>query len=144
MTIINYRKITDHIHTSGQPNEEEFAQISALGVETVINLAMPDSKGAIANEGQFVSQNGMNYIHIPVVWEAPRDEQFTLFSSLMDLHSGKGIHVHCALNWRVSSFVYMYRTKVLGHDQGESSKAMEEIWQPNEVWTDFMKRNGAP
>lgn len=142
MSMINYRKITDHIHTSGQPKEEEFARIRALGVETVINLAMPDSKGAIANEGKLVAENGMNYVHIPVVWEDPRDEQFALFSSLMDLHAEKGIHIHCALNWRVSSFVFMYRTKVLGHDKAEARKAMEEIWQPNEIWTDFMKRNG--
>ncbi len=142
MKIINYRKITDHIHTSGQPKPEEFAQIKALGVETVINLAMPDSKGALADEGRLVSENGMNYVHIPVVWEDPKDEQFALFSSLMDLHSEKGVHIHCALNWRVSSFVFMYRTKVLGHDRDQARQAMEEIWQPNETWTDFMDRNG--
>lgn len=142
MSLLNYQKIGEHIHTSGQPQEDEFAQVRALGVETVINLAMPDSKGALVNEGQFVSQNGMNYIHIPVVWNAPKAEQFEFFSSLMDLHANKGVLVHCALNWRGSSFAYLYRTKVLGHDKDEARKAMEEIWEPNEIWTKFMEENG--
>lgn len=142
MSIINYKKISDHIHTSGQPQEDEFAQIGALGVKTIINLAMPDSKGALANEGRLVSQNGMNYVHIPVVWEAPKPEQFDLFSSLMDQHADRGVLIHCALNWRVSSFVFMYRTKVLGHDKAEARKIMEEIWEPNEIWTEFMEKNG--
>lgn len=141
MEIVNYLKISDHIQTSGQPKEDEFELIRATGVDTVVNLAMPDSKTAIVNEGELVTKNGMNYIHIPVVWKSPTTEQFELFFSIMSLHADKSIWTHCALNWRVASFIFLYRTKKLGIPQEEALKSLEKIWTPDEVWTTFLEKN---
>ena len=141
MDIVNYLKISGNIQTSGQPKENEFELIRATGVDTLVNLAMPDSKTAIVNEGEIVTKNGMNYIHIPVVWTSPKTEQFEFFSSILSLHSDKSIWIHCALNWRVASFVFLYRTKKLGVPQEEALKSLEKIWSPNEVWTTFLEKN---
>ncbi len=141
MDIINYLKIKDGIQTSGQPKAADFASIRATGVNTVINLAMPDSDTALGNEGELVSENGMNYIHIPVVWKSPKNEQFELFSSIMEFHAEKSIWIHCALNWRVASFIYLYSTKQLGIPEKEARKKMKTIWNPNETWAAFIEKN---
>jgi protein tyrosine phosphatase (PTP) superfamily phosphohydrolase (DUF442 family) len=139
MNILNYLKINDHLQTSGQPKADEFKSIAEAGVNTVINLAMPDSDTAIANEGELVSSEGMNYIHIPVVWQQPKVEQFELFAQILEYHKDKSVWVHCALNWRVSSFIYLYRTKCLIVGKDEAWKTMEKLWTPNEVWSEFIE-----
>ena len=141
MEIINYLKIKEGIQTSGQPKVDDFAAIRVSGVHTVINLAMPDSETALSDEGKLVSENGMNYIHIPVVWKSPKEEQYTLFTSVMELHSKKSIWIHCALNWRVASFMYLYSTKHLGIPEKEARKNLESIWTPNKTWSEFIKNN---
>jgi protein tyrosine phosphatase (PTP) superfamily phosphohydrolase (DUF442 family) len=141
MEIVNYLKISDYIQTSGQPKENEFELIKATGVDTVVNLAMPDSNTAIVNEGELVTKNNMNYIHIPVVWTSPTVEQFELFSSILSHHSDKKIWIHCALNWRVASFIFLYRTKKLGVPQEEALISLEKIWSPDAVWATFLKKN---
>jgi len=141
MEILNYMKISKLIQTSGQPKPEEFELIRLSGVETIINLAMPDSDSAISNEGELVSKNNMNYIHIPVVWQKPKKDQFNLFKSVMEFHKEKSIWVHCALNWRVSSFIYLYRTKSLGVPESEANKLLTSVWEPNETWSKFISNN---
>ncbi len=142
MKILNYLKINDYIQTSGQPKADEIRIIAETGVTTIINLAMPDSDTAIANEGELVSSAGMNYIHIPVVWQKPKVEQFELFAQILEYHKDKSIWVHCALNWRVSSFIYIYRTKYLNVEKAEAWRTMQKLWTPNEVWTEFIEKNG--
>lgn len=139
--IKNYIEISESIWTSGQPTIEQFAQIKAVGVVTVINLAMPDSESAIANEGNIVTSHGMNYIHIPVKWESPCYEQYELFQAAMVSHKSKPVWVHCALNWRVSSFIYCYKVRCLGVDHENAYKDLLSVWEPNSVWQAFIEKN---
>lgn len=141
MEIINYLKINELIHTSGQPKADEFGLIHKSGVNTVVNLALPDHKEAISNEGALVTEHGMNYIHIPVVWQSPKAEQYQLFQNVMKAHESNGIWIHCALNWRVASFIYLYRTKCLGVSESEAKETLLSIWEPNDVWSKFISEN---
>ena len=83
-TITNYLRVSDRVSSSGQPDEEGFRSIAAAGFHAVINLAMPDSEGAIAEEGGIVTQLGMSYHHIPVPFDEPKVSQLTQFFGLMD------------------------------------------------------------
>lgn len=141
MDIINYVKISDGIQTSGQPKKHEFESIHDTGTQTVVNLALPDHKEAIPNEGALVTALGMIYIHIPVVWQSPQPEQYQLFESVMKAHASMSIWIHCALNWRVASFIYLYRTRCLGISPPEAKITLTEVWEPNDVWSDFIKAN---
>lgn len=141
MNIVNYMKISDLIQTSGQPKSEDFGLICKTGVETVINLALPDHEEAIPHEGKLVTGYGMNYIHIPVVWQSPKPEQYLLFQSIMQAHRDTGVWVHCALNWRVASFIYLYRTQCLGVSEMEARETLAEVWEPNDVWSAFIESN---
>lgn len=141
MDILNYVKVNDWIHTSGQPTAEQFSAIQQTGTKTVINLAMPDHKTAIANEGEIVTSLGMNFLHIPVVWDAPKTEQYQLFQHVMQAHNQQSIWIHCALNWRVSCFMYLYKTGCLGIPKDQAEDDLLSIWEPNEVWRQFIESN---
>lgn len=141
MQILNYQKVTKNIHTSGQPNSDEFLFIAEAGVDTVVNLAMPDHEKAVANEGALVTSLGMNYIHIPIVWHHPKIEQYELFRAIMQAHTNKSIWVHCALNWRVASFIYLYSIQHLEVSEWQAKAALHNIWTPDETWSAFIKQN---
>jgi len=136
--ILNYLSISDALGTAGQPAAEQFAAIRAAGYEVVVNLAMPDSTNALPNEGELVAAQGMEYEHIPVVWESPTAEDLKRFFAVMDRNRGRKLFVHCALNMRVSCFVLLYRVLRLGVPAQVAWPDVLRIWQPNEVWQRFV------
>ena len=107
--ILNYLRISGTLGTAGQPDPGQFTAIRAAGYEAVINLAMPDYTNALTDERELVVAQGMSYIHIPVVWEEPTTQDLELFFGAMDELAGRKVFVHCALNYRVTCFVLLYR-----------------------------------
>lgn len=139
--IPNFLEISDRLGTAGQPGREQFATIRRAGYEVVINLAMPDSTNALPDEADLVRGQGLEYVHIPVAWEAPRQADLARFLAVMDRCQGRKVLVHCALNMRVSCFVLLYRVLRLGVPLGEATETMHRIWQPDEVWQHFLERS---
>jgi SAM-dependent methyltransferase/protein tyrosine phosphatase (PTP) superfamily phosphohydrolase (DUF442 family) len=136
--ICNYLRISESLGTAGQPTSDQFADIRAVGYEVVINLAMPTSTNALPNERELVTGLGMDYLHIPVVWEAPTLSDLARFFQAMDENWHRRVFVHCALNMRVSVFVLLYRILRLGVPLEIASEALERIWHPNPVWQAFI------
>jgi protein tyrosine phosphatase (PTP) superfamily phosphohydrolase (DUF442 family) len=56
----------------------------------------------------------MTYIHIPVDFQNPTDDDFDRFCAVMEQLKEVPAHVHCITNYRVSAFFYRYRRDVLG------------------------------
>ena len=138
--IYNFRRLSPTLTTSGQPTEGQFAQIAAADVETVINLAMPDSPHALANEAEVLDRLGLRYIHIPVDFTAPQEADFERFADEMDELGDARLHVHCIANYRVSAFLYRYRKERLGWTEEEARPDLDALWQPEGVWADFISR----
>ena len=133
-----YYKINESLASSGQPTETQFLNIASAGYEVIINLAMPTSDFAIANEGEIVSSLGLHYVHIPVSWENPETSDLLSFYSAMQAFKNKKVWVHCALNMRASCFIYLYRSCVLQISEPESQFPMSEIWQPSGAWENLI------
>ena len=138
--IVNYLEISPLLGTAGQPLREQFAAIRSAGYQAVINLAMPSSTGALADEAEIVRGLGMEYVAIPVVWEAPQPRDFERFCAEMQRLAGRKVFAHCAKNYRVSAFVYLYRTLKLGAPEDVAYDDMLSIWQPEGVWAQFIER----
>lgn len=136
--ILNYRYISDRLATSGQPTVREFSLIYQAGYQTVLNLAPPTASNAIPEEANIVTEWGMDYTNIPVAWDRPTHDDFAQFCDVLASRSEKPIFVHCAMNMRVSAFVFLYRHLILGISQTEARKSMESVWEPNEVWQKFI------
>ncbi len=132
--IANYYSINPNLATSGQPTREQFQQIADAGYNTVVNLALPSSDNALVDEGAIVTALGMVYVQIPVVWETPTLNDVQLFFDVMQALQHRKTWVHCALNMRVSCFVYLFRKHMLNCPDAEALYPMQAIWQPNEVW----------
>ncbi len=140
-SICNYFKMSDSIGTAGQPTPVQFTAIRAAGYDVVVNLAMPDSTNALPNEHELVAEQGMEYVHLPVVWEHPTDADLDRFFEIMRQHGDRKVLVHCALNWRVSCFMLLYRVIVQGVPISLARQVMESVWEPDDVWEDFISRS---
>jgi protein tyrosine phosphatase (PTP) superfamily phosphohydrolase (DUF442 family) len=134
----NYKKISDKLHTSAQPTAEEFKSIKQTGIEVVINLARADSPNAIINEANVVQENDMHYINIPVDFENPQTSDLEIFFSTMEQYANATILVHCALNWRVACFVFLYRILKQNCEHQVANQDMLAIWTPDETWASFI------
>jgi protein tyrosine phosphatase (PTP) superfamily phosphohydrolase (DUF442 family) len=137
--IYNYIQISDLIATSGQPTKEQFPAIKASGCEVVVNLALLESMNALPDEKLIVESQGMQYIHIPVLWENPILENITDFFNVMNANVDKNVFVHCAANMRVSAFVYLYRRIKGGVSEEQAEADLHTIWIPNEIWQKFIQ-----
>jgi protein tyrosine phosphatase (PTP) superfamily phosphohydrolase (DUF442 family) len=137
--IVNFLQISDRLATAGQPTIAQYPAIVSAGYRVVINLALTDSPNALADEGAIARALGLEYIQIPVEWDAPTIEDFQAFRAVMDAHSEAKIFVHCAANKRVSAFVYLYRI-CQGVDEPIARQDLTKIWMLNEIWAKFLDR----
>lgn len=128
--LMNFFQPTQLIATCGQPRAESFVQIAAAGYYAVVNLAMTDSEGALENEGALVANAGMNYVHIPVPFDQPSASHVQQFFKIMDAFEGKQVLVHCAVNARVSAFVYKYLDLLKGFPPAQISSPLLLEWFP--------------
>jgi protein tyrosine phosphatase (PTP) superfamily phosphohydrolase (DUF442 family) len=135
----NTYQVFDWLWTSGQLSQVDIASLPQAGFSVVINLATPDSPSALTGEAELVTGLGLNYYQIPIQWEAPRLEQFKLFSTLLGACCGQKIWLHCAKNMRVSAYVYLYRFLVLHEPEEEAVHPMRDIWQPEGVWKEHIE-----
>lgn len=133
-----YFKISENIATSGQPTAEQFVEIANSWYEVIINLAPSTSTYALENEASIVQSLGMTYIHIPVSWESPQLSDLQDFYKVMSENETKRVWVHCALNMRVSCFMYLYQYCVLGLPEQKARYPMSEIWSPTGAWEELI------
>jgi protein tyrosine phosphatase (PTP) superfamily phosphohydrolase (DUF442 family) len=133
-TIRNFVQLTKNFGTAGQPHEKQFDVIASSGYQHVINLAMPDHPDSIPYEGSLVTSLGMNYIHIPVPFDAPKPKHVKYFCSIMSAFSKQKTFIHCIMNYRVSAFMYHYLSKVEKMDIQRSTSTIFDIWEPDPIW----------
>jgi protein tyrosine phosphatase (PTP) superfamily phosphohydrolase (DUF442 family) len=134
-----FRRINDRLGTAGQPTAEQFPAVRDAGYEAVINLALPTSTNALPNEGSVVTGLGMAYAQIPVDFQAPAPRDFAAFCGVMEAFADRPVFVHCALNVRVSAFVFIHRVLREGVPAAEAERDLHAIWQPDEVWSRFIR-----
>ncbi len=138
--IYNFLKLSDSVATAGQPTEAQFSAIKESGYRVIVNLALPESTNALPNEQAIVESQGMQYIHIPVIWEKPTLENISRFFSVMETNADKKILVHCAANMRVSVFMYLYRLIHDGISNEKAKQDLHQIWIPNDNWQEFIQQ----
>ena len=135
-------QVSDWLWSSGQLSESDIDELPILGINAVVNLALPTSPNALPGEAEMITGKGICYFQIPVVWQNPELEQLKIFFDLLDSFRGKKVWVHCAMNMRVSAFIYLYRKLRLKEDEGSASYPMRHIWKPDDVWQSFIKLAG--
>jgi len=138
--VINFFQITDTIGTGGQPSVSQLYDIAENGYDVVINLATHNSENAIENEGSIVASLGMTYIRIPIPFETPTPEHLRKFFRFMNGLSEEKVFVHCAVNARVSAFVFKYLTMERKMQAEKATTPLLAQWLPqmNLIWKNFL------
>jgi len=136
--IYNYRRVAEDLATAGQPSEEELVAVAQAGFEVVVNLALLDADYSLADEPGLVRSLGMAFEHVPVIWERPTAADLANFFQTMRRLQGRKIFLHCAANMRASVFLALYRVLELGWEVDKAMAQVYDIWEPNEVWREFM------
>ena len=136
--LLNYIEYDTKLASSGQPTESQFAAVAEAGVERVFYLAFADDDGALLNEDRIVRDLGMQFIHIPVIWQQPEVRDFDVFAAALAQSEDQKILVHCQVNWRASSFVFLYRVLHQGIPIDEAYVDMRSAWSPNKTWQNFI------
>ncbi|HEX4403617.1 MAG TPA: protein tyrosine phosphatase family protein [Polyangia bacterium] len=138
--IKNFLRVDERLGTAGQPTEAQLGDAADSGYAAVINLGLLDPKYCLPDEAAVVASLGLEYRHIPVKFDAPTVEDFRAFVDTMDAWSGEKVFVHCAANFRVSSFVALYGELRLGWPRARADALAQALWQPNDVWAAFLER----
>ena len=141
----NFRRIDDRVTTSGLVSVDQLGDLGREGYGAVVNL-LPDSyEHAVADEGRIVEEQGLDYVYIPVDFDAPTREDFDAFVEAMDARSEQKVHVHCAANWRVSAFYSLYALRTGRCSEAEADQLVQDVWDPADfpAWTTFMAEERA-
>lgn len=137
--IYNYHAVDDTLSTAGQPSESQLRALAREGFDVVVNLALHDDpRYSLPDEPGLVKSLGMAYVHIPVRFDAPREEDLELFFAAMDEHRGRKLFVHCAANKRVTVFLGLYRALRERWEVNDAFALMRRVWSPDEVWGAFI------
>ena len=120
--------------TSGQPSAESLAALKANGFEAVVYLAPPTVSDAVRDEALIVGGQGLVFVNLPIRFEMPTSADFKLFAAVLKSLGERKVLVHCQVNMRASTFVFLYRATVLGEEPRKAFEAVSRVWTPRGPW----------
>lgn len=129
--IRNWLRLSGRVTTSGRLEPGDPERLAALGVRRVIDLGMADHPEALPDANRAMQDAGLEYIHIPVPFDAPEESHYRAFTDALEA-SDAPVHVHCIMNWRVSAFFCRYHREH-GMAEAEARALMEKIWSPDSM-----------
>ena len=107
--ISNYREYSSNFSSSDQPSKKQFSLLKDAGFERIIYIAFSNSGKAFADKDVVVKELGMDYVHIPVIWDQPTAADFYAFAGSMQRDADRKTLLHCQVNYRASAFSFLYR-----------------------------------
>jgi uncharacterized protein (TIGR01244 family) len=122
------------------PTADQVTEIAASGVQLVINLAPFDPERDLLDEASLVKAAGMDYLNVPVEWDAPTQENLHAFIKGMEASGDRKVLVHCRANYRATGFITLYRILRLGWEPDLAFKDLRRIWNPEDypIWKEFI------
>ena len=136
--IINFRQYSETFASAGQPTREQFQSIADNGFERIVYIAFTNNPNALPDADLVVKGLGMEYMQVPVDFSSPLPDEFYAFSDAMERNRGKKTLLHCQVNARATAFSFLYRVIYNDVPIAEAKTDMNTVWQPNEVWRDFI------
>jgi protein tyrosine/serine phosphatase len=123
--IDNFGKIDAAYYRGGQPKGQDYADLAAIGVKTIINLTSDD---AAANEKDMATKAGLAYVQIPMTTRVvPTAAQLTEFLKIVTDPKNQPVYVHCVGGrHRTGVMTAAYR---ITHDGWTADQAFKEMKQ---------------
>ena len=136
--IVNFRQYSPTFASAGQPSREQFATIAEHGFERIVYIAFTNNQNALTDADQVIKGLGMEYMQVPVDFDNPLPADFYAFADSMQRNTDKKTLLHCQVNARATAFSFLYRVIYEDVPIAEAKVDMNTVWQPNEVWRDFI------
>jgi len=136
--IVTYREYSPAFASAGQPTAEQLELVRDAGFERVIYIAFSTDRNAVANEDRLVRDLGMEYVQIPVVWDAPTVADYESFAAVMRRDPDSKTLLHCQIIARASAFSFLYRVLEQSVPIGQAKADMNSVWEPNETWRELI------
>jgi len=131
--------ITPRLVTSGQPSAEALGSLAAQGFEAVIYLAPPTVSDAVRDEALIVGKQGLVFVNIPIKFDSPTEKDFEAVTSVLSALSARNVLVHCQINLRASSMVFLHRVISRKEDPRVAYEALAKVWSPDGPWKKLMQ-----
>ena len=123
--IDNFGQVSATYYRGAQPEGQDYADLAALGIKTVINLTSDDAE---TSEPSMVARAGMKYVQIPMTThQAPTDAQIAQFLSLVHDSASQPVYVHCVGGkHRTGIMTAIYRMTNEGWTADQAFKEMKQ------------------
>lgn len=121
----NFGSVNEHIFRGGQPEDDEYQQLAAKGIKTIIDLR-DDAKGKMR---KLAERAGMKYINLRLDDKVPpTPEESNLFLSLVNDQANWPVFVHCAGGrHRTGVLVAVYRMEIDGWNARQAYEEMKDF-----------------
>jgi protein tyrosine phosphatase (PTP) superfamily phosphohydrolase (DUF442 family) len=134
----NVVPISPTLFTSGQPSAASLAQLGAQGFGADIYLAPTSVSDAVADEAAIVERQGLVYLNIPINFNRPTEADFNAFAAALTGLSDRKVLVHCQVNMRASSMVFLYRVIVGKESPEKAYESVAKVWSPRGPWKELI------
>ena len=135
--ILNYKRKSNILSTSGQPKEDEIILIKNEGFDVILNIRPEQEMFYEFNEKEIVEKFGMKYFQIPMTFETLNKEILEKFFKALEEYKDEKLFVHCHHNIRVSALLAFYRIIKLGWEKEEAYTELAEMMEVNSMLENF-------
>jgi len=132
--VINFRQYSGGFASSGQPTADQLEALAEAGFERVVYVAYSDHENSLPHEDRLVKDLGMEYLHIPVAWDAPLASDFDLIAAVLQQAPDRKTLLHCQVNYRASAFAFLYRALYEDVPLAAAKADMNSVWVPDDTW----------
>ncbi len=124
VSIENFGRINDNYYRGAQPDSEDYADLAALGIRTVIDLT---NDGEVREVDQ-VRRAGMTFYRIPMTTSAkPAPAAVAQFLTLVNDPANQPVYVHCVGGrHRTGIMTAVYRMTQDGWTADRAYKEMQQ------------------
>lgn len=129
----NFHQVNDHIYRGAQPSGPGFAELSKLGIRTIVDLRESGERSVA--EKKTVEAAGMHYLSFPIGgYSVPSADAMTKLLTLFEDAKAGPVFVHCRRGAdRTGTVLAIYR---IVHDHWENAKALAEAKAFGMSWTE--------
>jgi protein tyrosine phosphatase (PTP) superfamily phosphohydrolase (DUF442 family) len=130
----NVVEVSPTLVTSGQPSAQALAGLGALGFAAVLYLAPPTVSDAVPDEPAILARQGIEYANVPIKFDDPTAADFAAVRAVLDRWADRKVLVHCQINLRASTVVFLYRVRAQGAAPEQAYQAVAGVWTPQGPW----------
>jgi len=101
---------------------------------------------AVRDEALIVGRQGIAFVNIPIKFDNPTEKDHEAFAAVLGALAKCKVLVHCQVNLRASTLVFLYRVVAEKEDPGVAYESVARIWSPHGPWKPLaqglLRKNG--